>query len=138
MKRNFILSGLICCCATININAQKIDSIYFHLYTDSLKKGVYNYINVDGLLSNGRYLPLDTSQIIFTSSDGKWIGNNLMFEPSFDKEFITVTAQLKSNRALQKTIVIYLKKKPDDEKLKTEDEIMNDMKTNSRRRKNGK
>ena len=121
----------------IKSNAQKIDSIYFHLYTDSLKKGVYNYINVDGLLSNGRWMPLDTTQVLFSSSDGKWIGNNLLFEPTFNKDFVTVTAILKSNRALQRTTVIYLKKRPDDEKLKTEEEIMNDMKTNgNKRRKN--
>ncbi len=113
----------------VKTNAQTIDSIYFHLYTDSLKKGVYNYINVDGLLSNGHYLPLDTTQVIFTSSDGKWIGNNLILEPMFSKEFVTVTAQLKSNRSLQKTAMIYMKKKPDDERLKTEAEILNEMKT---------
>ena len=118
-------------------NAQKIDSIYFHLYTDSLKKGVYNYINVDGLLSNGRYLPLDSTQILFSSSDGKWSGNNLILEPSYNKESVTVTAQLKANPSLQKTITIYLKKRPDDEHLKTEEEIMNEMKTNSHRKKNG-
>ena len=117
-------------------NAQTIDSIYFHLYTDSLKKGVYNYINVDGLLSNGHYLPLDTTQVIFTSSDGKWIGNNLILEPSFNKEFVTVTAQLKSNRSLQKTVVVYMKKRPDDEKLKTEAEILNEIKTGKKRRGN--
>ncbi len=117
-------------------NAQTIDSIYFHLYTDSLKKGTYNYINVDGLLSNGHYVPLDTTQVLFTSSDGKWIGNNLILEPSFSKELVTVTAQLKSNHSLQKTVVIYMKKKPDDEKLKTEAEIMNEMKTGKKRRGN--
>ncbi len=117
-------------------NAQKVDSIYFHLYTDSLKKGVYNYINVDGLLSNGHYLPLDTTQVIFTSSDGKWIGNNLILEPSFNKGFVTVTAQLKSNRSLQKKVVVYMKKKPDDEKLKTEAEIMNEIKNGKKRRGN--
>ncbi|MDQ2753477.1 MAG: hypothetical protein M3R72_10695 [Bacteroidota bacterium] len=120
---------------TVKTNAQKIDSLYFHLYTDSLKKGVYNYINVDGLLSNGHYLPLDTTQLIFTSSNGKWIGNNLIFEPSFSREFVTVTAQLKSNRSLQKTVVIYMKKKPDDEKLKTESEIMNEIKSGRKRKK---
>ena len=38
--------------------SQKIDSISFHLYTDSLKKGQHNYINVDGKLSNGQWQPL--------------------------------------------------------------------------------
>lgn len=117
-------------------NAQIIDSIYFHLYTDSLKKGTYNYINVDGLLSNGHYVPLDTTQVIFTSSDGKWIGNNLILEPSFSKEFVTVIAQLKSNHSLQKTKIIYIKKRPDDERLKTEAEIMNEIRSGKKRRGN--
>jgi len=54
------------------VKAQKIDSIYANLYTDSLKKGTYNYINIDGLLSNGSYLPLDSTQVIFKSSAGKF------------------------------------------------------------------
>ena len=37
-------------------NAQKIDSIYFHLYTDSLKKGTHNYINIDGKTSDGKWM----------------------------------------------------------------------------------
>ncbi len=137
MKYGFLFCLIMSLCG-VKSNAQKIDSIYFHLYTDSLKKGVHNYINVDGLLSNGRYLPLDTTQIIFSSSDGKWSGNNVMLEPSFSKEFITVTAQLKSNRRLQKTVTIYMKKKPDDERLKTEEELMNEMKTNNKKRRNNK
>jgi hypothetical protein len=28
--------------------AQKVESIYVNLYTDSLKKGTYNYINIEG------------------------------------------------------------------------------------------
>ena len=71
---------------TISAKAQKIDSIYVNLYTDSLKKGTYNYINVDGLLSNGRYLPLDSSQISFTASAGKFSGNSLWVEPDFANE----------------------------------------------------
>ncbi|MEO6705385.1 MAG: hypothetical protein ABIN04_06000 [Ginsengibacter sp.] len=54
---------------------QNIDSIYVHLYTDSLKKGTFNYINIDGKLSDGSYIPLDTSNIFFSSSDGKFYGN---------------------------------------------------------------
>ena len=40
---------------------QKVDSIYFHLYTDSLKKGFFNYINVDGKMSDGNWQPLDST-----------------------------------------------------------------------------
>jgi hypothetical protein len=58
-------------------HAQQVDSIYFHLYTDSLKKGVHNYINVDGKLSNGHWLPLTNKEIEFSSSTGKFEGNSL-------------------------------------------------------------
>ena len=58
--------------------AQKIDSIYFHPYTDSLKKGTYNYINVDGKLSDGRWLPMTPKEVDFTSSAGKFSGNSLL------------------------------------------------------------
>ncbi|MBL0056604.1 MAG: hypothetical protein IPP31_10530 [Chitinophagaceae bacterium] len=36
---------------------QKVENIYVNLYTDSLKKGTFNYINIDGKLSNGRFIP---------------------------------------------------------------------------------
>lgn len=133
--KRMIVGLVLLCCTAAKSRAQQVDSIYFHLYTDSLKKGVYNYINVDGLLRNGNYYPLDSSHLIFTSSDGKWIGNNLILDKNFDKKFVTVTATLKKNPALQKTVTIYIKQKPDDEKLKTEEEILNDMKGNKGRNK---
>lgn len=113
--------------------SQKIDSIYADLYTDSLKKGTYNYINIDGKLSSGRFIPLDTSRIIFTATDGKFYGNSLWIEPNFSKEFVTITATLKSNPALRKQFTLYIKKKPDDEKLKTPNEILNEEPANPKR-----
>ncbi len=65
MKGSYGLGYCLVLCFACNVKAQNIDSIYFHLYTDSLKKEVHNYINVDGLLQNGRYLPLDTSLSAF-------------------------------------------------------------------------
>ena len=62
---------------SLPVKAQKVDSLFFNLYTDSLKIGTYNYINVDGKLSNGSWLPLDSMQVIFTSSTGKMTGNIL-------------------------------------------------------------
>jgi len=115
------------------VKAQKIDSIYVHLYTDSLKKGTYNYINVDGLLSNGRYTPLDSSHMIFTSSAGKFFGNSLYIDKDFTAEKVTIKAVLKANPALHKEFVVYIKKKPDDENLKTVDELLNS--SNPKRRK---
>jgi len=118
---------------------QKIDSIYVHLYTDSLKKGTYNYINIDGKLANGRYLPLDSTQIIFSSSDGQFFGNSLWVDPQFAKEKINIKATLRTNPSIYKQFDIYIKKNPDPVKLKTVEELLNESKQNSgsgRRKRN--
>lgn len=116
--------------------AQKIDSIYFHLYTDSLKKGVHNYINVDGKLSDGRWLPLTDKEIEFTSSFGIFENNDLVLPADCKEEKIKIKAVLKSNRSLSKEITIWVKKKPDDERLPTESEIWNNGNPRKSSRKN--
>ena len=115
--------------------AQKIDSIYVHLYTDSLKKGTYNYINIDGKLSNGRYLPLDTTDIIFSASDGKFYGNSLYLSPDFPGEKVSIKAVLKSNPAIFKQFDIYIKKIPNPKRLKTMDEILNESPSSTKRKR---
>jgi hypothetical protein len=135
LKRFLLLALLIP--GTI-VKAQKIDSIYANLYTDSLKKGTYNYINIDGLLSNGSYLPLDSTQVIFKSSAGKFFGNSLWIEPDFKLDKISIEVVCRQNPALQKKFDMYIKRKPDNEQLKTVDEILSEMKSQprSKRKKN--
>jgi len=113
---------------------QKIDSIYFNLYTDSLKKGTYNYINVEGRLSNGNIRPLDSTQLIFTASTGRFFGNSLWlpFETKEEKVNITVISRQNNQQALYKTI--FIKKKNDDENLLTPaSEIYEQRKTTRKR-----
>lgn len=105
--------------------SQKIDSIYLNLYTDSLKKGFHNYINVDGKLSNGKYLPLDNSKIDFWSNTGKWEGNDLIIDSSYKGDSVIIKATLKEQPSLTQTVTIYIKKKINTGLLKTEDEILN-------------
>lgn len=116
--------------------AQKIENIFVNLYTDSLKKGTYNYINVDGQLSNGRYLPLDSSHLIFWATEGKFYGNNLWIDKDFKYDRVLIKVVLKGNPQLNKEFTMYVKKKPDDEKLKTEEELLNEMQTRSKKKKN--
>lgn len=104
--------------------AQKIENIFVNLYTDSLKKGTYNYINVDGKLENGRYIPLDSSHITFWASEGKFHGNNLWIDKNFDKESVLIKVALKDDPKLSKEFTMHIKKKPDDEKLPTLEEIL--------------
>ena len=91
-------------------NAQKIDSIFFNLYTDSLKKGSWNYINVDAKLSNGKYMPLTSKQLIIKTSDGKLEGNSIWLDWDFKPEFITVDIQLKENPKVTRKQTIWVKK----------------------------
>lgn len=108
--------------------AQQVESIYVNLYTDSLKKGTLNYINIDGQLSNGKFLPLDSTHLIFWSSAGKFTGNNLWIDRDFAAAKVDIRVSLRKNPALVKEFSIYVKQKPDPE-LKTLDEIMNKSKS---------
>lgn len=121
--------------AANSLKAQKVDSIFFNLYTDSLKKGVHNYINVDGKLSNGRWMPLTAKELDFSASAGRFEGNSLVIDTGFSGEKIVVTAVLKANPAIKKEAVIYIKKLASTEVLKTTDEILNDMKKGRQKKK---
>jgi hypothetical protein len=134
LKKNLLVIAVLLSHAA---HAQKIDSIYVHLYTDSLKKGTYNYINIDGLLNNGRYLPLDSSDIRFTTSAGKFFGNSLFIDKDFAGDKVNIQAVLKSNPALHKEFVVFIKKKPDDEQLKTVDELLHSTPSSKQRNKKG-
>lgn len=106
--------------------SQKVDSIYFHLYTDSLKKGQHNYINVDGKMSNGRWMPLSSKDIQFSCSSAEFSGNELIIPENFKPEKVTVKAILKSNPAVWLERTIWIKTKPDGD-LPTQDDIMRGM-----------
>lgn len=115
-----------------SVFSQKIDSISFHLYTDSLKKGQHNYINIDGKLSNGHWLPLTTKEIQFSSSSGEFEGNDLVLPVKFDEEKIQVKAILKNNPAIWKEITIWVKKLPDPIHLPTTEEILKKNRSNKK------
>lgn len=111
------------CLAGIVVNAQQVDSIYFHLYTDSLKKGTHNYINVDGKLADGKWVPLSAKEIRFTASDCHFSGNELVIPADFRGEKVTVKAVLKadSSKSIERTI--WIKTRPDGP-LPTQEEIL--------------
>jgi hypothetical protein len=113
---------------------QKVESIYFNLYTDSLKKGFYNYINVDGKDEKGNWQPMDSSQIIFTSNAGFFKGNDLFIDSSYTGETIKVKAVLKSNPSIWKETTIYIRKRPFTEPLKTNEEILSEMKVKRKKK----
>ena len=120
--------------AFTNGHTQKVESISFHLYTDSLKKGFYNYINVDGMLSDGNWQPLDSTQVQFSSTAGHFRGNDLFIDSSVKEDHVKVKAVLRKNPSVWKETVIYIRKRGFTEPLKTNYEIIDEMRQRSSRR----
>ncbi len=125
--KKIILLGL-CISISFIAKSQTIDSLYFNLYTDSLKKGTYNYINIDAKYSSGKILPLMDNDVIFSASIGKFERNCLIVPIDIKEEKINITATLKNNKNISKTITIFIKRNPDNEVLKTSEEILSDLK----------
>lgn len=125
MKRVLLTIGVLIACKLSF--GQKIQEIYFHLYTDSLKKGFFNYINVDGKFADGVWQPLDSSHLLFTANTGFFEGNDLFIDSSYSGETVKVKATLRNNPSIWKEVVIYIRKRPFTEPLKTNDEIIEEM-----------
>jgi hypothetical protein len=123
MKKNLLFIAIILCGNAVS--AQKVDSIFFHLYTDSLKKCQHNYINVDGKLSNGNWKPLTNKDLTLSSADAKFEGTELVIPCDFKAEKVTVKAVLKSDPSVVIERTIWIKKLPDPDRLPTADEILN-------------
>lgn len=121
MKFGFlVVMSMVSFCA---LKAQKVDSLFFNLYTDSLKKGVYNYINVDAKLANGTWLPMTEKQLMFSSSAGTFDRNNLIIDTSYKGETVKIKVVLKADPAVWKEITVYLKKYLVEEKLPSAEEV---------------
>ncbi len=118
------------------IKAQKIDSIYFNLYVDSLKKSIHNYINVDGKLADGRFIPLDSKQITFSSNYGKWDKNSLIIDSAYNFDSVVVHVCLTEQPLLKKSVTLYIKKVQLDYPLPTADELLEKWRREGKKMKN--
>ncbi len=117
-------------------SAQKVESIFFNLYTDSLKKGgIHNYINIDGKTADGKWQPLSSKEIQFSASCGIFEGNDLLLPDTPTQEKVTIRATLRSNPEVWKETTIWIKKKRDSEILQTSEEILKEMKKDSKKNK---
>ena len=136
MKIKYLLKKIILFILIFSVSklyAQKIENIYANLYTDSLKKGTLNYINIDGEMSNGRYLPLDSTQILFKCSQAVFFGNSLFIPADFKEEKVSVSAILRSDTTKCKTFDLYIKKM-EDPPLKSEKEVLAEMKERKKKK----
>ena len=131
-----IILLLLCVFLFRAVPAQKIETIAFNLYTDSLKKGFYNYINIDGKYSDGRWLPLGTDEVDLMVQTNKanekavfFNGNSLFIDSAYTADTIKIRAVLKSNPAIWQEVTIYIRKRGFDEPLKSDEDILNEMRT---------
>lgn len=90
-----------------------LKDIRYNLYTDSIKPILNYYVNVEGVFSNGKVYPLDSSYVTITASEGtmqglEWI---LPAERNFEKVTFTVTSAYLPGKEKQATL--YLKKHKD-------------------------
>lgn len=108
-----------------SLSAQALDTIFFNLYTDSLKLGTYNYINVEGRYSDGRYRPLGQKDLKFSASSGEFKGNSLYLDSAFTGKKVSVEVVPVKQPGLRQRIEIYIKQSPDNERLPTMEEILN-------------
>ncbi len=135
MIRLTFISFLLLVCT--GAGAQKIEGIVFNLYTDSLKKGFYNYISVDGRFSDGAWLPLDSTHIRLSANTGYFKGNDLFIDSAYRQDSVLVQAMVRGNPKLRQEVVIYIRKRGFTEPLKTSEEIMNEQKPRQKRKTRG-
>jgi hypothetical protein len=133
LKKNILY--LLLLFTAVTAKAQKVDSIYVNLYTDSLKKGTYNYINVDGLLSNGRYLPLDSTHLLFEASAGRFSGNSLWIDRNFPEDKVRIKVILRKNKAVFREFDIHVKKMENTAQLKTTNQIIDELQKGGKKKK---
>lgn len=120
----------------LSVRCQQFETIAFHLYTDSLKKGTYNYINVDGKASNGKWFPLGPHELDFQTSTGSFIGNNLLIPLTDTALYADINVTMRKSPFLSGTTRIWIKKKEEDEKLMNNDEYLNQLRKSKKSKKN--
>jgi hypothetical protein len=118
--------------------SQVVDSIFFNLYTDSLKKGSWNYISVDAKLSNGKYIPLSNQQLIITTTAGKLEGNSVWLNWDFNAEHITVQVQLKENPSIKQQKTIWVKKHDLQLEAPVKDSLLQQLNNRNKKTNSGK
>lgn len=120
---------------TATIQLPTLTAIRFNHYTDSLKIGIHFYLNVEGIFSSDKILPLDTSIIRFESSAGRLIGQDLLLASKDDSiKFIDVRATVKANNKLTIVTEIPIKQTLSAEDLRVNAPIQTE--TPSRKKKN--
>jgi hypothetical protein len=82
---------------------------------------------VDGKTTDGYWLPLTADEVIFSTNKDSCLhfkNNDLFIDSAYMKETVRVKAVLRSNPKVWKEVTIYIRKRGFDEPLKTNEEIL--------------
>lgn len=90
-----------------------LKDIRYNLFTDSIKPVLNYYVNVEGVFSNGKIYPLDTSFVSITASEGQMHGFEWIVPAHRDFEKVTFTAASPYLPAKKKQVTLYMKKAKD-------------------------
>lgn len=91
----------------------RLKTVYFNLYTDSLKPVLNYYVNVEGQTISGNYLPLDTTDVTLRADWGEMRGNEWVIPRVLLYDSVTFTATSRANPALRDQITIWIQKRKD-------------------------
>lgn len=123
MRPSFATMLLFLFCFTTP-KAQQLVRITANLYTDSLKKGFYNYINIEGQHADGSWLPLDSTVVLFYANTGHFQGNDLFVDSGYTASVVRVVVRAKANDRLCIELVIPVRKRGFTEALPAEEKIL--------------
>ncbi len=87
-----------------------LTDIRYNLFTDSIKPVLNYYVNVEGVFSNGKIYPLDTSFVTIASSEGIMQGMEWIVPRTRHFEKVTFTTTTLYYPFLQKEVTLYLKR----------------------------
>lgn len=114
---------------TCNLPLPYLQKIHFNLYTDSIKRGIRFYLNIEGTFSSGRVYPLDTGKLRFFASAGS-LTNNILRISKADSatKNILVKSRVKWDTNIADSIMVPVKTHIKVADLPTEDELFREWK----------
>lgn len=119
---------------TCSLPLPYVRHIRFNLYTDSIKRNIPFYLNVEGRFSSGRVYPLDTGMVSFTASAGTLTANVLEVKKSDTAVHqVEVSARLKEDPRLRAAVSVPVKIMPDTATLPTTRQLLREWKREERR-----
>lgn len=99
----------------VELQLPYLTGIRFRQYTDSLKRGEYFYVNVEGIYSSGRIFPLDTARVRFAVRGAELHGQDILLDRNdFTTKEIYVDAVYRLNSDMKISTAIPVKQGPED------------------------